>query len=987
MQTIVNATSALITYDRCAIGILEKGKLRLGAISGTTEVDRSKPDVKRLEELVQWVYFSGVNVSVTQGEAGDIVADRPETEEKFRSVFQETGMRSFYGVILSDEEGKLGALAFESKEPIVFDEGTQDLLQILVNQATVAVRNAQLYRQVPLAGFFKPLADRQRKLLAIPKQRRRAWAVGLAVAAILLLVPWRLRIAGPARILPGHRASVTSGVDGVVASVRKHEGDRVAAGEVIAALKDEAYTARLAEASAALDIAASDVARQRALGDAGALFEAQSRREELDARIAFAREELRRTRLTAPVSGVIVTAAHRGAGRAVLPPRRGAVRHRGRGHGDGGGRRAGGRRRARAHRPEGVDEDQHLPHAHVRGSRRPTGSPRPRGRGGAVSDRRGARGQPGRHAEDGDARHGKDLGRQAQHRDTPPAKTRSLALAEDLALASVSAAHRPRSLLAARSGDTAAALAERHGAAGDRPALRSDLVIRRVVQMGEGTWVVKNPEAVKYYNFADAEWVLISLFDGTRTRAEIFEEYRGQFPGEDIRLQLILDFEEMLRKIDLIAQSIAERNLTLLAGAKTARQRAADERAEGRNIFFIPFHVLDPDRFLNRTVRYVRWIWTPPVVAVWLIGAIWTVSIFISHWQPIWSGTLELYAFLSKPLLDAIQFFLLLSIIGCIHEFAHAYATKIYGGEVHDIGIALLYVITPAFYCDTTDSLLFESKWHRLWVTTAGIYIEGFICAAATLAWVASYPDTFLHDFAYKTMLFTGVSTVFFNINPLIKIDGYYALTSLLEIPELREESIQYLGAVFQKKVLRLPVEVPEVSRRKRRIYWIYGPLALAYLGVLMTLIGGLFFNFYSKYFPNVAGVLLVLTLLRLFRKRVRLVTRTVRLFYLDKKDLLMSSRSRKAPARRRRRARRRPARALDAPKDPNGSRVAARDAGEPGSAGRRGRHRGAGRRRRHGRRRPARAAPREPRGAGARGWSSRPRSGGSRNRRAAPAA
>jgi RND family efflux transporter MFP subunit len=307
MQTIVNATSALITYDRCAIGILEKGKLRLGAISGATDVDRSKPDVKRLEDLVQWVSFSGSNVSVTQGEEGEIVADRPETVEKFRSVFQETGLRSFFGIILSDEEGKLGALAFESKEPILFDEATQDLLQILVNQATVAVRNAQLYQQVPLAGFFKPLADKHRRLLAMPKQRRRAWAIGLAVAAILLLVPWRLRIAGPARILPGSRASVSAGVDGMVAAVLKHEGDQVSAGDVIATLKDESYQASLAEARSMLAITESDMARHRETGDAGALFEAQSRRDELRARIALAQEEFGRTRLRAPVSGVIVT--------------------------------------------------------------------------------------------------------------------------------------------------------------------------------------------------------------------------------------------------------------------------------------------------------------------------------------------------------------------------------------------------------------------------------------------------------------------------------------------------------------------------------------------------------------------------------------------------------------------------------------------------------------------------------------------------------
>ncbi len=307
MQTIVNGTAALITYDRCAIGLLEKGKMRLGAISGATEVDRSNPEVRRLEELLQWVYFSGSDVAVTQAEDGSIVADRPETEEKFRTIFRETGLRSFYGVLLSDEEGKLGVLAFESKEPLVFDEETRDLLQILVNQATVAVRNAQLYQQVPLAGFWKPLLEKRRKLTEIPVQRRRKWAIGLAVAALVLLLPWRLRIAGPARILPGTRASVTAGVDGVVAAVRKHEGDRVTAGEVIATLKDEAYAAKLAESTAALAIATSDVARQREAGDAGAMFDAQSRREELEARIALAREELRRTRLTAPVSGVIVT--------------------------------------------------------------------------------------------------------------------------------------------------------------------------------------------------------------------------------------------------------------------------------------------------------------------------------------------------------------------------------------------------------------------------------------------------------------------------------------------------------------------------------------------------------------------------------------------------------------------------------------------------------------------------------------------------------
>jgi putative peptide zinc metalloprotease protein len=456
----------------------------------------------------------------------------------------------------------------------------------------------------------------------------------------------------------------------------------------------------------------------------------------------------------------------------------------------------------------------------------------------------------------------------------------------------VSAAGPRRLLSAASSERLAPELASRHGSAGDRPGLRQDLVIRRQVRAGEVAWVVKNPETVKYYNFEDPEWGLIELFDGTRTRTEIVDEYNTRIPGANIEIALVLDYEEMLRKCELIERSTAERSLALLANARTARQRAAEEKAEGFNPFFLLFHVFDPNRLLNRTVKYVRWIWTPPVVAVWCVVVLWTVGIFIQHWQPIYEGTYELYAFLRKPFVDIIQFFFILSFIGFIHEMSHAYATKIYGGEVHDIGIALLY-FTPAFYCDTTDSLLFENKWRSLWVTTAGIYTEGFLCAGATALWVASYPDALLHELAYKTMLFTGVSTIFFNINPLIKIDGYYALSSMLDIPELREESFSYLGAAFQSRVLRLPVEVPVVSRRKRRIYWIYGTLALAYTAVIMRFIGGIFYNLYEKIFPNVAIVLLILTLYRIFRKRVRLATRTLRLFYLDKKELLMATRHR----------------------------------------------------------------------------------------------
>jgi len=261
-----------------------------------------------MEELLNWIFLSGTDVAVTQTEDGEITADRPETVEKFRAIFEETGLRSFFGVVLRDDEGKLGALGFEYRQAFAFDEDTRDLLAILVNQATVAVRNAQLYRQVPLAGFLKPFDERRRKLLNIPVRRRQAWALAsLAAVLVLVLAPFPLRVEGPARVLPARRATVSAGVDGVVKEVLRREGDRVAAGDVVATLKDEGYQAGLAEALSALAIAQSQVAMHTQEGNAAAMFEAQSRRDEERAKVTLAREQLEKTLLRAPTAGILVT--------------------------------------------------------------------------------------------------------------------------------------------------------------------------------------------------------------------------------------------------------------------------------------------------------------------------------------------------------------------------------------------------------------------------------------------------------------------------------------------------------------------------------------------------------------------------------------------------------------------------------------------------------------------------------------------------------
>ncbi len=308
MKKIVNATAALISYDQCAIAIMDRGKLRLGAVSGTLAVDRKDPKLQATEQLLEWVFFSGSDIAVSQEEDGHIRTDRPETEEKFRAFFEQTTFRSFHGLLLKDEEGKLGVLGFLKKAPFVFDQSSRDLLAILVNQATVAVRNAQLYKQVPLPGFLKPLANMRRQFQEISRERKLAWGGGILLALILLFaVPWRMRVGGPARVLPGRRSAVTAGVDGTVISVLHHEGDRVVAGEVSARLDSPVYLSALAAARSANQIAESEAVRYREAGDSAAMFEAQSRMDEAKAKVALEEDRLARTYLRAPAGGVIVT--------------------------------------------------------------------------------------------------------------------------------------------------------------------------------------------------------------------------------------------------------------------------------------------------------------------------------------------------------------------------------------------------------------------------------------------------------------------------------------------------------------------------------------------------------------------------------------------------------------------------------------------------------------------------------------------------------
>ncbi len=222
---------------------------------------------------------------------------------------------------------------------------------------------------------------------------------------------------------------------------------------------------------------------------------------------------------------------------------------------------------------------------------------------------------------------------------------------------------------------------------------------------------------------------------------------------------------------------------------------------------------------------------------------VFSVALFIAalyvlsgDWARVQADTAALYSFQNKTAYDIWAFWFILLGLGCIHEFGHGLTCKHYGGDVHQMGFLLIY-FTPAFFTDTTDILLFDRGMKRQWVIFAGIWVELVICGIATLIWHFTAPASLVNDLAYKTMLLSGIQGALLNLNPLIKADGYYALSQFLDVDNMREDSFAYLRAWARKHFLRHDIDLPVASRRLRRVYLTFGISAVVYSTTLLFLV------------------------------------------------------------------------------------------------------------------------------------------------------
>jgi putative peptide zinc metalloprotease protein len=312
------------------------------------------------------------------------------------------------------------------------------------------------------------------------------------------------------------------------------------------------------------------------------------------------------------------------------------------------------------------------------------------------------------------------------------------------------------------------------------PRLRPDLLIR---PLDAGRYVVKDSRTSEFFHLGEAEHFLLTQFDGSRTIQAVRAAYAGRM-GESISEDDLAEFVESARSQGLLqAAEDADPTKHCAATAQPGRSLVGT-----RTLLHWRLSLWDPDRLFTWLAPRIRFFWTPAFLVV-SVGCIFVAGVVV------WANRHDLAGSVTHALRweTAVVAWLTMLVIGTLHECAHGLTCKHHGGEVHEIGFLLLYLM-PCFYCNVSDAWLFREKSKRLWVTFAGAWFELFIWAIAVLVWRLTVPGTLVHRLAFVVLSLGGVQTLL-NFNPLMKLDGYYLLSDWLEIPNLRQQALDAFRA------------------------------------------------------------------------------------------------------------------------------------------------------------------------------------------------
>ena len=360
-----------------------------------------------------------------------------------------------------------------------------------------------------------------------------------------------------------------------------------------------------------------------------------------------------------------------------------------------------------------------------------------------------------------------------------------------------------------------------HRVASQRLRLRPSVTIRRQRFRGESWHVARDGFNNQFFRFRPEAYSFVARLDGTRTIEEIWltclERDTDRAPGQGEILSIL----SQLYHANLIVSDVpADTERLFERHQKRIRQEI---KSQVFGVFFLRVRLFDPDELLNRLRPVLRWLLTPAAAIVWAAVVIAGLATVFGDWDRASDQT--------QRILEPGNLLLLyLAFAGTklVHEFGHACAVKKLGGEVHAMGVTFL-VFTPIPYVDATAAWAFRERWKRIAVGLAGMIPELFLASLAVFVWSGTGPGV-LNSLAYNVMIVASVSTLLFNLNPLLRFDGYYVLADSTDSPNLQPRAVREWLHLVEKYVFKgIFIESPARSRAEEWWLSIYGVLSWSY--------------------------------------------------------------------------------------------------------------------------------------------------------------
>jgi putative peptide zinc metalloprotease protein len=383
---------------------------------------------------------------------------------------------------------------------------------------------------------------------------------------------------------------------------------------------------------------------------------------------------------------------------------------------------------------------------------------------------------------------------------------------------------------------------------------RPDLRARRHRYQGRIYWVVKDPVGLQYFRFEEEEFAILQMLDGQSSLDEIADRFEREFPPQTIRTEELQQFIGMLHRSGLVITDAPGQGQQLVKrrGEKVKQQRLATLT----NIMSLRFKGIDPERFFNFIYPYIRWFFTVQALVACMILALAALTLVVVQFDVFRSRLPSFHSFFQAQ--NWLWLAVTLTVTKILHEFGHGLSCKHFGGECHEIGVMFL-VFTPCLYCNVSDSWMLPNRWHRAAIGAAGMYVEVVLASICTFIWWFTEPGP-LNYTALNVMFISSVSTVLFNANPLLRYDGYYILSDILEIPNLRQKASTILNRKLGKWCLGLEEqEDPFLPKRKQWLFATYTVASAIYRWIVVLSILYFLNKVFEPYRLKIIGQIIAL--------------------------------------------------------------------------------------------------------------------------------